>query len=41
MPRHRHQEWLRFLKAIDREVPNDLAIHLICDDYATRFSFER
>jgi transposase len=35
MPRHRHQEWLKFLKTIDREVPQDLAIHLICDNYAT------
>ena len=33
--RHRHQEWLKFLKTIDREVPKDLAIHLICDNYAT------
>ena len=24
MPRHRHQEWLKFLKTIDREVPKDL-----------------
>jgi hypothetical protein len=31
MPRHRHQEWLKFLKTIDREVPEDLAIHLILD----------
>ena len=29
MPRHRHQEWLKFLKTIDREVPKDLQIHLI------------
>ena len=35
MPRHRHQEWLKFLKTIDREVPKDLAIHLILDNYAT------
>ena len=35
MPRHRHQEWLKFLNTIDREVPQDLAIHLICDNYAT------
>lgn len=35
MPRHRHQEWSKFLKTIDREVPKDLAIHLICDNYAT------
>ncbi len=35
MPRHRHQEWLKFLKTIDREVPKDLQIHLIVDNYAT------
>ena len=35
MPHHRHQEWLKFLKTIDREVPEDLAIHLILDNYAT------
>ena len=35
MPRHRHQEWLKFLKTIDRQVPKDLQIHLICDNYAT------
>ena len=34
-PRHRHQEWLKFLKTIDREVPQDLQIHLILDNYAT------
>lgn len=33
--RHRHQEWLAFLKAIDREVPAGLDIHLIVDNYAT------
>jgi transposase len=26
MPHHRHQEWLKFLKTIDREVPKGLAI---------------
>ena len=40
MPRHRHQEWLKFLKTIDREVPKDLAIHLICDNYATHKHLE-
>ncbi len=35
MPRHRHQEWLKFLKTIDRQVPKDLQIHLIIDNYAT------
>jgi len=33
--RHRHQEWLAFLKKIDRETPKDLDIHLIVDNYAT------
>lgn len=32
---HRHQEWLAFLRKIDRETPKDLAIHLIADNYAT------
>ena len=35
MPRHRHQEWIKFLKQIDRETPSDLDIHLIVDNYAT------
>lgn len=33
--RHRHQEWLAFLKTIDRETPRGLDIHLIADNYAT------
>jgi transposase len=33
--RHRHQEFLRFLKLIDAAVPNGLELHLICDNYAT------
>lgn len=33
--RHRHQEWLRFLKKIDKETPADLDIHAILDNYAT------
>jgi transposase len=33
--RHRHQEFLRFLKTIDAAVPVDLDLHLICDNYAT------
>lgn len=35
MPRHRHQEWLKFLKKIDAETPADLDLHLIVDNYAT------
>jgi transposase len=34
-PRHRHIEWLRFLRQIDRQTPKDKAIHLIADNYAT------
>jgi len=33
--RHRHQEWLKFLEAIDHEYPGEIAIHLIIDNYAT------
>src|SRR3954452_11563739 len=32
---HTHVEWLRFLKQIDRETPQDLDLHLIADNYAT------
>ena len=33
--RHRDQEWLSFLRLIDRETPAGLDIHLICNSYAT------
>ena len=32
--RHRHQEFLRFLKVIDAAVPNGLDLHLVLDNYA-------
>jgi len=32
---HRHQEVLRFLREIDKAVPNDQEIHLVLDNYAT------
>jgi len=35
MPRHRHQEWIKFLRLIDRETPKGKEIHLIADNYAT------
>jgi transposase len=35
LPRHRHVEFLKFLRTIDREVPKRLRIHLILDNYAT------
>lgn len=34
-PRHRHQEWLRFLKELDQKTPADRELHLILDNYAT------
>ena len=33
--RHRHQEFLKFLRAIDASVPAGLELHLVCDNYAT------
>jgi transposase len=35
MQRHRHQEFIRFLNAIEAEMPADKAIHVILDNYAT------
>ena len=35
MERHRHQEWLRFLRLIDQATPPEKQLHLICDNYAT------
>lgn len=34
-PRHRHVEWLEFLKRIERGTPKDKELHLICDNLAT------
>jgi transposase len=34
-PRHRHQEFLGFLKHLDLNIPADLEVHLIADNYAT------
>lgn len=34
-PRHRHQEFLGFLREIDKAVPADLDIHCIVDNYST------
>jgi transposase len=33
--RHRHQEFLKFLRTIDRSVPAGLDVHLVCDNYGT------
>lgn len=34
-PRHRHQEFLAFLKTVEKQVPKGLDLHLIVDNYAT------
>jgi transposase len=34
-PRHRHEEFLKFLRVIDKQVPKGLQVHLILDNYAT------
>jgi hypothetical protein len=34
-PRHRHQEFLGFLRQIKTSVPEDLDIHLVVDNYCT------
>jgi transposase len=35
MPKHRHQEWIKFLKLIAATAPPEKEVHLICDNYAT------
>jgi transposase len=35
LPRHRHQEFLTFLRQIDRETPPDVDLHLVMDNLAT------
>ena len=34
-PRHRHQEFLAFLRRLDECIPAELDVHLIVDNYAT------
>ncbi len=34
-PSHTHEEWLKFLKKLDRDVPKGKGVHVICDNYAT------
>lgn len=38
MQRHRHQEFIRFLNAIEAELPKDKAVHVILDNYAAHSS---
>ena len=35
LPRHRHEEFLKFLRTIDAQVPRGLQVHLILDNYST------
>lgn len=38
MPRHRSQEFVKFLNTIDKQTPADLELHLIVDNYGTHKS---
>jgi len=35
MDKHRHEEFLKFMRTVDKEVPKGLAVHMILDNYAT------
>jgi transposase len=35
LDRHRHEEFLKFMRTVDKEVPKTLAVHMILDNYAT------
>lgn len=35
LPRHRHEEFLTFLRTVDAQVPRGLQVHLILDNYST------
>jgi putative transposase len=34
-PRHRHQEFLTFLRYVDKNIPDDLELHIVLDNYAS------
>jgi len=34
--RHRHQKFLQFMKEIEQNVPQELDVHLMLDNYASR-----
>ena len=38
--RHRHQEFLKFLRQLDQEFPADLSLHLVMDNYGTHKTAE-
>ena len=38
LPRHRAKEFIRFLNQLEKEVPPDLDIHLVMDNYSTHKS---
>jgi len=40
MPKHRHQEFLRFLRRLDRQFPRKTPLHLIVDNYGTHKQFK-
>jgi len=33
--RHRHQEFLSFLKTVEKQTPKDMELHIVVDNYAT------
>src|SRR3989441_3480097 len=35
VPRHRHQEFLKFLRRLDEEFPEELLLHVVMDNYGT------
>jgi transposase len=40
LPRHRGKEFLRFLRQLEKEVPSEVEVHLILDNYSTHKSAE-
>jgi hypothetical protein len=38
LPRHRGKEFLKFLNQVEKEVPSDLDVHIVLDNYSTHKS---
>jgi transposase len=38
--RHRHQEWVKFLRRLDEEFPGEVPLHLVMDNYGTHHTPE-